>query len=355
MPRVLIVDDSAVMRRAITRILEADPAVEVVGTARDGADGLAKAKTLAPDVITLDIEMPVMDGLTALRRIRAECDEPKPVVLMCSSLTTEGSEAALRALRLGAADVITKDPQQLSADPNSPASRRLRMKIHALAQSRHRRLAPARPPTPGARPDRLLRGAFDAIVIGSSTGGPPVLETVLRGAPADLPCPIVVAQHMPELFTKSLAARLDQHCAITVVHADRAVPLAPGTAYIVRGGTHGRIVRAFGNRVLLKLTDEPREALFRPSVDTLIASAAECYGKRCLAIVLTGMGEDGTLGARRLADRGGTVINQDEPSCVVYGMPRAVADSGCSTGAYTPDEIAALLGGLGAGELRRTA
>ncbi len=364
--RVLVVDDSAFMRKAISQALACDPGIEVVGTACNGQDALEKAKKLAPDVVTLDIEMPVMDGMAALVRIRAECPEPKPAVLMCSTLTSAGSHEALKALRLGAADVIAKDPQALGAGADS-ARGELIEKVKAVGEPVARRRAAAGAIGPAPTVARIARPAparaepgptiqaprsidlagktFDLVVIGSSTGGPPVLETILTALPADFPCPLVVAQHMPFMFTKSMSERLDEMSAVTAVHAEDGMALRAGCVYMIPGGKHGRVKRA-GARLTIEVSDEPRSALYRPSANELFASGAGACGPRCLGVMLTGMGDDGVVGARLLHAAGGPIIAQDAESCVVYGMPRAVVDSGLASAALPPATIAQVLARL---------
>lgn len=344
--RVLVVDDSAFMRRAMSQMLGSDPGLEVIDTAANGREGLDKALALRPDVVTLDIEMPVMDGLTALRRIRAEVSPP-PAVLVCSSLTSAGSHEALKALRLGAADVIAKDGSAFSLGIEKIRPELL-AKVKAIAAGRFASVAEhaARAPARLDRGHRLDAKACDLVVVGSSTGGPPVLETILSALPADLPVPVVVAQHMPLLFTKSLAERLDQECAITVLHAEPRMTLAPGCAYIAPGGSHTRVLRSPLGRMLIEVSPEPASALYKPSVNELFSSAARALGPRALAVILTGMGDDGMLGAKDLKARNAIVLAQDMPSCVVYGMPKAVAQAGCADASLPPEDLAAMLATL---------
>lgn len=339
--RVLVVDDSALMRKVISQMITSDPALRVVDTARHGADGLEKAKLLRPDVVTLDIEMPVMDGLTALRKIRAECPAPQPAVLMCSSLTSQGSHEALAALRAGAADVIAKDPDVVSG----PAGMReeLIAKIKAIAGTRPR--CSARRPIVHGRGPAPLTAATRIVVIGSSTGGPPVLEQILTRLPADLPVPIVVAQHMPPLFTRSLSDRLDNLCAVTVLHGEDRQPLPPGTVTIIPGGQHGR-VKSVGGVLKLEVSGEPAAALYKPSVNELFRSAAEVAGDRAAAVMLTGMGDDGAVGSEALHRAGAPLVAQSAETCVVYGMPRAVVDRGLATATATPEAIASWIASL---------
>jgi len=340
--RILVVDDSAFMRTAISKILSADPGLQVIDTAKDGQEGLDKAKRLKPDLVTLDIEMPVMNGLTALARIKAECS-PAPVVLVCSSLTSAGSHEALKALRLGAADVIAKDHSTFTSNTDK-LSADLIAKIKAVVAGRQARPADLASKMKGRLEPghQFRRGQFELVVVGSSTGGPPALESVFEALPRGFPTPVVVAQHMPALFTKSLAERFERECQLEVVHADRSQPLLAGTIYVCPGGQHGR-VRSLMGRLTLEVSPEPTTALYKPSVNELFGSAAEACGGKTLAVILTGMGDDGMLGARSLKAKGATILAQDMQSCVVYGMPKAVAQAGLADGSMTPAEIGAMV------------
>ena len=345
--RVLIVDDSAFMRKVIAQVLSSDPSIEVVGTARNGQEGVEKVKLLKPDVVTMDIEMPVLDGLAALKKIRLECPEPRPAVLMCSTLTSAGSHEALRALRLGAADVIAKDASFLAGNTTTMQSELIE-KIRAISGHRESIRAVAKSAASAAQAPTTFRlgdRPVDLVLIGSSTGGPPVLEKMLTKLPADFPVPVVVAQHMPAMFTKSVAERLDQTCAITVVHGDQEIELHAGTACITQGGRHGRVIRR-GGKLWFNIGDEPKSALFKPSVNELFSSASRCGLRGVLGIVLTGMGEDGAIGAKELRASGGVILAQDAASCVVYGMPRAVVENGSAEASMTPGEMTEVLSAL---------
>lgn len=344
--RVLVVDDSALMRKVISKMISSDPGLTVVDTAYNGADGVAKAKALRPDVITLDMEMPVMDGMTALRRIKAECTDPSPAVLMCSTLTSQGSHESLAALRCGAADVIAKEGDPLHGGIEAMRDE-LIAKIKAIASAPRRRpgLKIAEPPAMPVRGLPAIPANTRLVVIGSSTGGPPVLEQILTSLPADLPVPVVVAQHMPPMFTKSLAERLDHQCAITVLHGEDGQPLPPGTATIIPGGKHGR-VRERGALLRLEVNGEPAAALYKPSVNELFRSGGEAAGPRCVGVMLTGMGDDGSIGAADLKRAGGLVVAQTAETCVVYGMPKAVVERGIAVGAGSPAQIGPWIAGL---------
>lgn len=375
--RVLVCDDSAFMRKAISQLINSDPMLTVVDTARNGEEVLDKAKKLNPDVITLDIEMPVLNGHEALRRLKAmskEFEGGMPAVLVCSSLTSAGSHDALQALDEGASDIIAKDHSYFSANMQAMRDELVR-KIKAIAPAR-RRSAPSagggtlspwaksstgapRAPIP-TQPlpafatveprEVLLRGKQVSIVaIGSSTGGPPMLEKILSKLPADLPCPVVIAQHMPASFTKAMSERLDGMSPISVVHGENGMPLHAGTAYVIPGGQHGR-VRAFGKNLRLEVGPEPLTAPYKPSVTELLASVAEHCGKEGVGVVLTGIGDDGKLGGRALLAAGGWLFAQDPGSSVVYGMPRAAAEIGGTV--MTPDQVARSIASLGSAGLR---
>lgn len=332
--RVIVIDDSAFMRRAITRMLTSAPDIEVIGTARNGREGLEMVQRLRPDVVTLDIEMPEMDGLTALSRIMRDCPTQ---VIMLSSLTTEGSHAALRALSLGAADVLAKDTSQVSLSIDNIRDE-LIARVRALGARAQRQNRPQ--PVAAAAVPVFRPGQFDVICIGSSTGGPPVLETILAKLPQTLATPIVVAQHMPALFTRSMAERLNELCQLPVKHAEDGMPLEPRTIYIAPGAQHIHIHKLSLARWELRVNDEPKTAIYRPSVDALFESAAQAMQSRVLAIVLTGIGNDGLAGARELHSRGAVILAQSEETCVVYGMPKAVTQAALPIACLPPCDIA---------------
>lgn len=352
--RVLIVDDSSFMRSAIRRILAADSSISVVGEARNGREAVDQAKALKPDVMTLDVEMPVLDGLGALAEIAKL--PGAPAVLMCSSLTAEGSDAALKALALGAADVIAKSP---SAGGMGSLGPELIEKVIAIGQAtqRRRRWAEraaelkAAPPPPDpirARTTRALRELDpDLIVIGSSTGGPPVLERLLKGLRPGFRMPVVVAQHMPKPFTERMSSRLHEVTGHTVQHIEDRMVAQGGVIYIAPGGTHTHLKRGAAGQIFMRTSPEPASHIYRPSVDVLFATAAEVHGAGVLGIMLTGMGRDGADGAKDIVDAGGCVLTQSEQSCVVYGMPKAVDDLGISSASLDPEHLASMLGAIG--------
>ncbi|MCL3860891.1 chemotaxis response regulator protein-glutamate methylesterase [Actinotalea sp. K2] len=351
--RVLVVDDSVVVRRLVTDALSSDPAIEVVGVAANGQIALAKVEQHAPDVITMDIEMPVMNGIEAVRALRRSGN--RTPIIMFSTLTERGASATLDALAAGATDYVTK-PANVGSVQQSLAqvADQLLPRIKAFVRrvdvptavttavpsgaSTDRR--PARP-TVQLRPRPESRSKpIRAVVIGSSTGGPEALSRVLTGLSAPLPVPVVVVQHMPPVFTRQLAARLDRSGPSTVVEAVGGESLKPGTVYIAPGDFHLEVARsAVGGRTVV--TQGPPVNFCRPSVDVMFRSAVAVYGGELLGVVLTGMGSDGRSACEDLVTAGGTVIVQDEPTSVVWGMPGAVAMAGLAHSILPLDEIAA--------------
>ncbi|RRQ20894.1 protein-glutamate methylesterase/protein-glutamine glutaminase [Thiohalobacter thiocyanaticus] len=327
--RVLVVDDSGFFRRRIVEILEGDAKLEVVGTAANGQEAVRQVLALKPDVVTMDIEMPVMDGITAVRRIMAL----RPTaVLMFSSLTYEGAQATLNALEAGALDFLPKRFDEFSRDKEE-AKRTLRNRVRAIGleglrmqQAPAARPAPAPAPAPARMQPPVRRGDFRLVAIGSSTGGPVALQQVLSGLPAGFAVPILLIQHMPASFTPAFAERLNQQCRIQVKEAEDGEALQPGVAYLAPGGRQ-LAVESQGARVILRVYDDPAQH-YRPCVDQAFSSVAAAFHARVLAIVLTGMGADGREGARKLKQGGASVWVQDEASCVIYGMPGAVAEAG---------------------------
>jgi two-component system chemotaxis response regulator CheB len=326
--RVLVVDDSAFVRKAVGRMLATADDIEVVGYARDGEEGLSLARELEPDVVTLDVRMPKLGGLETLERLMAE--QPLPVLLM-STLTQEGAEVTLRGLELGAMDFVDKS----SVQPMSMLSlaEELVGKIRALGGARVRARPSARPTGPAGR-----RGA-QCVLIGASTGGPTALQRVVSGLPAAFAAAVVIVQHIPRGFTRSLAERLDARSAIPVREAHDGDAVEPGRVLVAPAGIHTRILRAPGG-ASIALDEEPTDALHRPSVDVLMTSAAEVYGARALGVVLTGMGADGTEGLRAIRGRGGLTLAESEETCVIFGMPKAAIEAGVVDRAVPLDRIA---------------
>jgi two-component system, chemotaxis family, protein-glutamate methylesterase/glutaminase len=327
--RVLVADDSAVMRTALSRMLESSRHIQVCGTARNGQETIETIHLLQPDVVTLDVDMPVLDGLKALKRIMAECPCP---VIMVSSLTVDDAEATLEALAAGAFDYVPKEDLQESAHPLR-LGHSLIDKIEAAAQSplaRNNRLF-----QPGTRPfaaptsfQERFRVVPKIIVLGTSTGGPRALQEILPELPSDLPVGMVVVQHMPPGFTGPLAKRLHGLSKLDVREASAGDCVEPGTVLIAPAGQHMTISPNSGSKGRICLSDTPSETLHKPSVDVTMLSAVEVFGRHTLGIILTGMGSDGLQGMTAIRNAGGITIGQDESSCVVYGMPRCCAELG---------------------------
>jgi two-component system, chemotaxis family, protein-glutamate methylesterase/glutaminase len=334
--RVLVIDDSAFMRKAISIMLESDPEIEVIGMAHNGEDGLEMVKNLKPDLVTLDIEMPRMDGLTALKHIMKE--NPTPV-MMISSLTTDGASATLEALSLGAVDFIPKQLSYVALDIVK-IKEELLSKVKHIARNKPKFGRPSAQrsiaeQTKAKSPiiiqsdsgrSKLPKKKINVIAIGTSTGGPPALQAIIPLLPKNLPVPITVVQHMPPTFTKSLAERLDSLSQVSVKEAENGERLNPGIVYIAPGGKHMIIKNRLSYSEII-LSDEPSNTLHRPAVDVMVKSVAESYGPTVLGVILTGMGSDGLEGMRLVKQKGGSVFAQNQESCVVYGMPRAIVDN----------------------------
>jgi two-component system, chemotaxis family, protein-glutamate methylesterase/glutaminase len=327
--RVLIVDDSAFMRTVLARMVGSDRGLWVVGTAASGTEALQKIVSLDPDVITLDVQMPGLDGLQTLRRIQAE--RPRPVI-MVSSTTLKDAELTLSALAAGAFDYV---PKQLSATSLDILDIRddLVAKIKAAAESRHSRghsIFPRKPPQPVMMPIARASSSVSAIVaMGISTGGPTALEEILPTLPGDLPVPILLVQHMPAGFTAPFANRLNNLCAISVREASHGEILQPGVVYLAPAGSHMTVVRKTNSRTLICLT--PSQADIRlhiPSADVTMQSVASVFRSQAMGVIMTGMGSDGAQGMSAIHREGGFTLGQDELSCSVYGMPRACAEMG---------------------------
>ncbi len=356
--RILIVDDSAVMRSLLRSVVCSDAGLEVAGTAADGALALSSIAILRPDLILLDVEMPVMDGLVTLRELRRQGH--KMPVIMCSSLTQRGAKVTLEALAGGASDYVAKPAGQASREAATRAlGQELVPKIHALtnqaegqaegqAQGQYRGPSQGRlpglgqPVFPGAARLPLIlpmgpRPAAQAIssipvvlAIGVSTGGPAALDILLPALRGNFPLPVLIVQHMPELFTRLFAERLDGRCKLRVREAAEGDQVRAGTIYIARGNWHMEVQAASlaGSPATLHLNQGPLENHCRPAVDALFRSVAKVYGSGVLAVVLTGMGSDGLMGCRMIRDHGGAVLVQDQASSTVWGMPGAVSNAG---------------------------
>jgi two-component system, chemotaxis family, protein-glutamate methylesterase/glutaminase len=332
--RVLVVDDSVVVRRVVTRALAHEPGVEVVGAARDGRDALAKVKALRPDLVILDLEMPEMDGLEALAEIRR--GHPELPVIIYSHLTTRAAAATLNALALGATDFALKP----SADGIGLAEESVRLELLPLIRAL---VAPSdRAPTPVSGLPPAPRRELSAVVVAVSTGGPNALAAVISRLPADLPVPVLIVQHMPPQFTRALAERLDRGSAVSVVEAVAGDEVVAGRVYIAPGGRHMALSGSAG-RVVVVLHDGPPENFCRPAADVLFRAAVDVYGAQVLAVVMTGMGHDGLAGAKAVRDAGGMVIAQSEASSVIASMPGAVADAGLAAAVVPLGNLSSVL------------
>lgn len=339
---VLVVDDSAFMRSALSSMLSSDPGVTVVGTARDGVEAVEKVLALKPDVVTMDVEMPKMDGLSALKIIMERCPVP---VIMVSSLTTEGARITIEALEMGAADFIPKNLSDLSINVMK-LREVLTEKVRHIGAKGHCRRSFARavvrkegPPLscpPRTTGDRRI----GVVAIGTSTGGPKALQEIIPKLPGDFPVPIVIAQHMPPNFTGPFAERLNQLSRLEVREAREGDLLKPGLALIAPGRGHMRVRRQRVIETAVSISETKDDFIYRPSVDAMMLSVAECYPGRALGVILTGMGSDGAKGLAALKRTGGRVIAQDEASCVVYGMPKAAVDAGLADKVVPVEEIA---------------
>lgn len=345
--RILVVDDSVVIRRVLADILDADRDIDVIGTASNGRIALDRIASLQPDLVTMDIEMPEMDGLTAVRELR-RTDRRTPVI-MFSTLTERGASATLEALANGANDYVTK-PE--STGSPIAAMERVRIdllpRIKALVGRGDPLTRTTRPGSAGVTRATLRRRAtastpVQVVAIGSSTGGPNALETVLTSLPADLGVPIVVVQHMPPLFSRLLAERLDTKSPLRIREAAPGMRLDAGDVMIAPGDHHMSLRQGVSGGVEVVIDQGPPENSCRPAVDVLFRAVASLYGPRSLGVVLTGMGQDGMLGARQLAAAGADVIAQDEATSVVWGMPGAVVNDGLASDVLPIDQIAATI------------
>lgn len=321
--RVMIVDDSAVVRQVLTAALEKDPEIEVIGTASDPIFALEKMQRDWPDVITLDVEMPRMDGITFLKKLMAE--HPTPVVI-CSTLTGKGTETSMQALAAGAVTIVTKPTVGLKQYLQD-SSEDLAHAVKAAAKANVKRLVPVQN-SPKLTADAILPAPSHAmaqttdmvVAVGTSTGGTQALEAVLTRLPRVTPG-IVIVQHMPEKFTEAFANRLDGLCQIEVREAKNGDRVMPGRALIAPGGRHMLLKRS-GAQYHVEIMDGPLVSRHRPSVDVLFRSVAQCAGKNALGIIMTGMGDDGARGLKEMRDAGAKTVGQDEATCVVYGMPK---------------------------------
>jgi len=348
--RVLVVDDTIVYRKAVSDIIAEIPGVELVGVAHNGKIALAKIQTLKPDILTLDIEMPEMNGIEVLAELQK--NYPGVGAVMLSTLTAEGSEMTMRALELGAFDFILKPQSRNQIEGKKEIKAALEPILKAFAKSKFasslisrrglipavpalKRTIPGQPPSPTktlrplSQKSAMRRGKSEIIAIGISTGGPNALNQMLPKLPGDLGVPVLIVQHMPPVFTKSLATSLDKKCALTVKEAVDGENIMPNIVYIAPGGKQMKLIAGTdGLHRRIKITDDPPENSCKPSVDYLFRSVADYYVGRATAVIMTGMGSDGTLGLGILKDKAAFIIGQDEGSCIVYGMPKAPAELG---------------------------
>lgn len=341
--KVLVVDDSAFMRKSLSIMLESDPGIEVIATAIDGLDGLNKVKNLRPDIVTLDIEMPRMDGLTALKHIMKQSPTP---VIMVSSLTTEGADETLKALDLGAVDFIPKASSFVSVAIAAIKDDLIR-KVKGFAKNKksvihrintfHNKSTGGIPSgTKSIKP--LPRGNYKAVVLGISTGGPISLQKVVPILSSKLNVPTFIVQHMPPKFTASLAQRLNNMSSLEVKEAENNETVRNGVVYIAPGGMH-MTLRRNGVNIVIAISEMPKDKLHRPSVDVLFESAEKVYGKNVLSVIMTGMGRDGLEGVKKLKAVGAHCIAQDEASSVVYGMPKVIVENGLADTIAPLEEI----------------
>jgi len=330
--KVLIVDDSAFMRNAIKNMLSSDPEIKVIATARDGVEAVEKTELFKPDVITMDVEMPRMDGIEALRLIMDKSPTP---VIMVSSITTEGAEVTLDALDYGAVDFIPKNLSELSINIVK-IKEMLIEKVKLIAGSsvvrKHRIIGPAT--HAGMQTRRIVPALstgerrISVVAIGTSTGGPRAIQEIIPHLPKDFPTPIVIVQHMPPNFTGPFAERLNDLSQITVKEAEEGEPLRVGVALVAPGRGHMRVSRPRGIETVVNISENREEFIYRPSVDYLMQSMSEFFPGRALGVILTGMGNDGVKGITSMKQTGCRIFAQNEETCVVYGMPRAVIDAG---------------------------
>lgn len=332
--RVLVVDDSAYVRKVVTQMLSRSPSLEVVGIARDGREALDQVAELKPDVITCDLIMPNLDGVGFVTEQMAR--RPVPIVIV--SVASEAGELALNALDAGAVDFIQK-PTALASERLLEISEELIGKVRAAATARLRTVTAVPAQTPQVT-SLVSRGTFDVIVMGISTGGPQALRALLPQLPADLPVPVAIVLHMPIGFTELYARKLDELSPLKVCEASDGLELHAGMVLLAPAGRHLSLRRNDRGVVVTHLDVRPLDTPHRPSVDVLFQSAADAYQGRVLGIVMTGMGEDGREGAAWIKARGGTIVTESEDTCVVYGMPRAIVEAGLSDRVVGLDRMA---------------
>jgi two-component system chemotaxis response regulator CheB len=334
--KVLVVDDSAIYRSLVQGCVRAMPELRCVGTAQDGKDAIAKTGQLRPDLILLDVEMPVMGGVAAIPRLRKLV--PDAGIIMVSSLTTEGANVTMEALQAGAFDFVTKPQVRAGEDGFAALREPLSEVIAAFREGRLQRARPAKLPPKLA--SRSKAPVIDVVAIGVSTGGPSALAELLPKLPSDLRVPVLIVQHMPARFTASLASSLDRRSKLRVFEAEEGRPLRAGEVLVAPGGKH-LTVAVNDSEPFVRLTTSQPVSSFRPSVDVLFASIAESLPGRSLCLVMTGMGADGLAGVKAVRARGGWCIAQNQASCAVYGMPRSVIEAGQADEVLALDELPA--------------
>ncbi len=330
----VVIDDSAFMRKSISIMLESDPDIKVIGQAKDGEEGYNLVKSLRPDIVTLDIEMPKMDGLTALKKIMKDCPTS---VLMVSSLTTEGAEVTLKALEYGAVDFIPKELSYINVniikikdELINKIKEIVKQRVLRDRLNRIQKLNSSFSTTPVKHEtsQSLPKMGYESIALGISTGGPFSLQKVIPKLSKKINIPIFIVQHMPPKFTKSLAERLNGLSELEVKEAEDGEKVRNGVVYIAPGGFHMTVTKKMSGIATIQISKEPSTTLHRPSVDVMIDSVVNVFGKYTLGIIMTGMGRDGLEGIQKLKELGGYCLAQDENSCVVYGMPKAIVDAG---------------------------
>jgi two-component system, chemotaxis family, protein-glutamate methylesterase/glutaminase len=337
MLRVLVVDDSAYIRKVVREMLSRSPSIEVVGTARDGEEALQLVEQLKPDVVTCDLIMPGMDGVAFIERQMSA--RPVPIVIV--SIAAEASERVLSGLDAGAVDFVQK-PTALATEKVFDIAEELIAKVTAAAGAPVGRMREPASSSPVPL-TRTFQDRYSIVVVGVSTGGPQGLKSIVPRLPADFPVPVVIVQHMPMGYTEAYAKRLDEASALAVMEAREGDELRPGVVLLAPAGRHLLFHRDGAGRVLTRLDVRPLDTPHRPAVDVLFQSAAEVYGERVLAVVMTGMGSDGREGAAWIKARGGTVLTEAEETCVVYGMPRSVVEAGLSDEAVPLDRLTAAI------------
>lgn len=344
--RLLLVDDSLVIRRALRECFRDDPEIEVVGVAETGIRALEQIESLKPDVVTLDIEMPEMDGLETLRSLRAKGME-LPVIIF-SKHTSHGATVTMQALELGASDVVAKpEAHGGKGSPCEIVKRQLRSRVRALGRRTHKASRPVLDTVdsvPNSMPDPnfTINSQMSAVAIAISTGGPPALIEVVSNLRKDLEIPIFITQHMPPVFTRYLAERLASRGSLKACEGSDGMLVEPGTIYVAPGDYHLEVVRD-GDQLALRASQAPHENSCRPSADVMFRSLAHIYGSELLGIVMTGMGQDGCHGCEVIKSKGGTVVAQDQATSLVWGMPRAVIAAGFHDAVLTLPDVAKVI------------